>query len=120
MLRLVGQGLTIDEVSRTLFLGPLTAPTHRSRIVSEPAARDRVQLVVVASATGLVLLLALALAGQQEWGSRRGVAGVGQQEWGSSSGAAGAGQQQRDTSRGCSPERDRGSSARQIRGGGDS
>lgn len=54
VLVLVGQGQTNDEIGRTLFLSPLTAKTHVSRIMSKLAARDRVQLVVVAYETGLV------------------------------------------------------------------
>jgi DNA-binding NarL/FixJ family response regulator len=54
VLGLVGQGLTNDEIGRHLFLSPLTAKTHVSRIMSKLAARDRVQLVVVAYETGLV------------------------------------------------------------------
>lgn len=54
VLALVGQGLTNEEIGRSLFLSPLTAKTHVSRIMSKLAARDRVQLVVVAYETGLV------------------------------------------------------------------
>lgn len=54
VLALVGQGLTNDEIGRALFLSPLTAKTHVSRIMSKLLARDRVQLVVVAYETGLV------------------------------------------------------------------
>jgi DNA-binding NarL/FixJ family response regulator len=54
VLALVGRGLTNDEIGRTLFLSPLTAKTHVSRIMSKLAARDRVHLVVVAYETGLV------------------------------------------------------------------
>ena len=54
VLGLVGLGLTNDEIGRELFLSPLTAKTHVSRIMSKLAARDRVQLVVVAYETGLV------------------------------------------------------------------
>lgn len=54
VLGLVGQGLTNDEIGRSLFLSPLTAKTHVSRIMSKLLARDRVQLVVVAYETGLV------------------------------------------------------------------
>jgi len=54
VLALVGQGLTNEEIGRALFLSPLTAKTHVSRIMSKLAARDRVQLVVVAYETGLV------------------------------------------------------------------
>jgi DNA-binding NarL/FixJ family response regulator len=51
----VGLGLTNEEIGRSLFLSPLTAKTHVSRIMSKLAARDRVQLVVVAYETGLVV-----------------------------------------------------------------
>lgn len=54
VLALVGQGLTNQEIGRALFLSPLTAKTHVSRIMSKLLARDRVQLVVVAYETGLV------------------------------------------------------------------
>jgi DNA-binding NarL/FixJ family response regulator len=54
VLGLVGHGMTNDEIGRRLFLSPLTAKTHVSRIMSKLAARDRVQLVVVAYETGLV------------------------------------------------------------------
>ncbi|MCU1585329.1 MAG: DNA-binding response regulator [Microbacteriaceae bacterium] len=54
VLALVGQGLTNDEIGRALFLSPLTAKTHVSRIMAKLLARDRVQLVVVAYETGLV------------------------------------------------------------------
>jgi DNA-binding NarL/FixJ family response regulator len=54
VLSLVGQGLTNEEIGRELFLSPLTAKTHVSRIMSKLAARDRVQLVVIAYETGLV------------------------------------------------------------------
>jgi DNA-binding NarL/FixJ family response regulator len=54
VLALVGLGLTNDEIGRRLFLSPLTAKTHVSRIMSKLMARDRVQLVVVAYETGLV------------------------------------------------------------------
>ncbi len=54
VLGLVGQGLTNEEIGRELFLSPLTAKTHVSRIMSKLLARDRVQLVVIAYETGLV------------------------------------------------------------------
>ena len=54
VLGLVGQGLTNQEIGTALFLSPLTAKTHVSRIMSKLLARDRVQLVVVAYETGLV------------------------------------------------------------------
>jgi DNA-binding NarL/FixJ family response regulator len=54
VLSLVGQGLTNEEIGGRLFLSPLTAKTHVSRIMSKLLARDRVQLVVIAYETGLV------------------------------------------------------------------
>jgi DNA-binding NarL/FixJ family response regulator len=54
VLSLVGQGLTNDEIGRELYLSPLTAKTHVSRIMSKLLARDRVQLVVISYETGLV------------------------------------------------------------------
>lgn len=54
VLRLVGLGLTNDEIAERLVLSPLTAKTHVSRIMSKLHARDRVQLVVVAYESGLV------------------------------------------------------------------
>ncbi len=54
VLALVGRGLTNEEIGAELFLSPLTAKTHVSRIMAKLAARDRVQLVIVAYETGLV------------------------------------------------------------------
>lgn len=54
VLELVAHGFTNDEIGSELFLSPLTAKTHVSRIMAKLAARDRVQLVVVAYETGLV------------------------------------------------------------------
>jgi DNA-binding NarL/FixJ family response regulator len=54
VLRLVGQGLTNDEIGAHLFLSPLTAKTHVSRIMQKLHARDRVQLVVTAYESGLI------------------------------------------------------------------
>ncbi|MEO5533938.1 MAG: response regulator transcription factor, partial [Pseudolysinimonas sp.] len=54
VLTLVGQGLTNDEIGGRLYLSPLTAKTHVSRIMSKLLARDRVQLVVIAYESGLV------------------------------------------------------------------
>jgi len=54
VLALVGQGLTNEEIGRELYLSPLTAKTHVSRIMAKLLARDRVQLVVIAYETGLV------------------------------------------------------------------
>ena len=54
VLALVGRGLTNTEIGVRLFLSPLTAKTHVSRIMSKLAARDRVQLVILAYESGLV------------------------------------------------------------------
>jgi DNA-binding NarL/FixJ family response regulator len=54
VLTLVGAGLSNDEVAGRLFLSPLTAKTHVSRIMQKLGARDRVRLVVIAYESGLV------------------------------------------------------------------
>lgn len=54
VLALVGQGLNNEEIGARLFLSPLTAKTHVSRIMAKLLARDRVQLVVIAYESGLV------------------------------------------------------------------
>ena len=54
VLTLVAAGLTNDEIAERLFLSPLTAKTHVSRMLGKLGARDRVQLVVLAYETGLV------------------------------------------------------------------
>jgi DNA-binding NarL/FixJ family response regulator len=54
VLRLVAAGLSNDEIAGRLFVSPLTAKTHVSRILTKLGARDRAQLVVVAYESGLV------------------------------------------------------------------
>jgi len=54
VLIFVGQGLSNEEIAARLYLSPLTAKTHVSRIMTKLHARDRVHLVVVAYETGLV------------------------------------------------------------------
>ncbi|NUP59260.1 MAG: response regulator transcription factor [Pseudarthrobacter sp.] len=54
VLRLVGEGLNNAEIARRLFITPLTAKTHVSRIMTKLMVRDRVQLVVLAYESGLV------------------------------------------------------------------
>ena len=54
VLALVGRGLSNDEIGAALFLSPLTAKTHVSRIMQKLDARDRVRLVVVAYESGVV------------------------------------------------------------------
>ena len=53
VLALVGQGLSNQEIADRLYLSPLTAKTHVSRIMQKLGVRDRAQLVVVAFQTGL-------------------------------------------------------------------
>ncbi len=55
VMALIGAGLSNDEIAARLFLSPLTAKTHVSRIMTKLGARDRVQLVVLAYETGLVV-----------------------------------------------------------------
>ncbi|WP_104091274.1 response regulator transcription factor [Arthrobacter sp. GMC3] len=54
VLALVGEGLNNAEIAQRLFITPLTAKTHVSRIMTKLAARDRAQLVVMAYESGLV------------------------------------------------------------------
>jgi DNA-binding NarL/FixJ family response regulator len=54
VLSLVARGLSNDEIAAELFVSPLTAKTHVSRILTKLAARDRAQLVVIAYESGLV------------------------------------------------------------------
>ena len=54
VLTLVAEGLSNDEIAARLFLSPLTAKTHVSRIMTKLNARDRAQLVVMAYESGLV------------------------------------------------------------------
>ena len=54
MLTLVAAGRTNDEIAADLYLSPLTAKTHVSRILSKLGARDRAQLVVIAYESGVV------------------------------------------------------------------
>jgi len=54
VLALVGAGLTNDEIGARLFVSPLTAKTHVSRIMGKLDARDRVRLVIIAYQSGLV------------------------------------------------------------------
>jgi DNA-binding NarL/FixJ family response regulator len=54
VLALVSTGLTNAEIAGQLYLSPLTAKTHVSRIMMKLGARDRAQLVIAAYESGLV------------------------------------------------------------------
>jgi DNA-binding NarL/FixJ family response regulator len=54
VLALVATGLSNEEIANRLYLSPLTAKTHVSRIMTKLGARDRAQLVVLGYETGLV------------------------------------------------------------------
>jgi DNA-binding NarL/FixJ family response regulator len=54
VLALVSTGLTNAEIAARLYVSPLTAKTHVSRIMMKLGARDRAQLVVAAYESGLV------------------------------------------------------------------
>jgi DNA-binding NarL/FixJ family response regulator len=55
VMALVAAGLSNDEIAAQLYLSPLTAKTHVSRIMTKLMARDRAQLVVIAYESGLVV-----------------------------------------------------------------
>jgi DNA-binding CsgD family transcriptional regulator len=54
VLARVAAGMSNDEIAAALFMSPLTAKTHVSRMLGKLGARDRAQLVVIAYETGLV------------------------------------------------------------------
>jgi DNA-binding NarL/FixJ family response regulator len=54
VLDLVAQGRNNQEIAALLYLSPLTAKTHVSRILAKLGLRDRVQLVIAAYNAGRV------------------------------------------------------------------
>nr|AQW35080.1 two-component response regulator [Streptomyces griseoruber] len=54
VIRLVGAGLTNDEIAARLVLSPYTAKTHVSRIMTKLNVRDRTQLVIIAYESGMI------------------------------------------------------------------
>jgi DNA-binding NarL/FixJ family response regulator len=55
ILRLIAAGCTNNEIADRLFISPLTCKSHVSRILTKLGARDRIQLVVIAYESGLVV-----------------------------------------------------------------
>jgi DNA-binding NarL/FixJ family response regulator len=55
VLRLIAAGWTNNEIAKHLFISPLTCKSHVSRILAKLEARDRIQLVVLAYESGLVV-----------------------------------------------------------------
>ena len=55
VVALVAEGLTNDEIGERLVMSPATARTHVSRAMVKLGARDRAQLVVFASQSGLTI-----------------------------------------------------------------
>ena len=54
VLLLIGSGRSNAEIAGELFITPLTAKTHVSRIIGKMGVRDRTALVVIAYESGLI------------------------------------------------------------------
>jgi DNA-binding NarL/FixJ family response regulator len=55
VLRLMAAGLSNHEIATRLYIGETTVKTHVARIFTKLGARDRVQAVIIAHQSGLVL-----------------------------------------------------------------
>ena len=55
VLRLMAAGLANQEIATRLYIGETTVKTHVARIFTKLGARDRVQAVIIAHESGLVL-----------------------------------------------------------------
>ena len=54
VLRLVGRGLSNEEIARELFISQTTVKTHLARVFHKTGTRDRAQAVILAYEAGLV------------------------------------------------------------------
>jgi DNA-binding NarL/FixJ family response regulator len=55
VLTLVGRGMSNQEIAADLYISVATAKAHVARLLAKLAARDRVQLVIIAYELGLVV-----------------------------------------------------------------
>ncbi len=55
VLTMVARGLSNAEIAGQLTISPATAKTHVAHLLTKLAARDRIQLVIIAYQSGLVL-----------------------------------------------------------------
>ncbi len=54
VLKMVARGMSNAEIAEELVISPATAKTHVAHLLTKLAARDRIQLVIIAYQSGLV------------------------------------------------------------------